>query len=475
MEITHDGTPRISIARLLALGIPISWEDAIAITQAVILESDTASLMSGEPTLVRPDTCFLTIAGDVSTPHTDPAAPPDGTVELLRQLLVSCEAPPEVSRMAASTDSAAVIAWLVHISIADPAERVAAVARAALARQAAAVPLPSVSMLTARRSRTAEAVAPGVPEPPATAAPPAVSPTEAPAPRIAAAAAVMRAAPPLRLVVPPEEPAASAAPEAAELYQLRQRLSPPRPARWAFPWWQYAVPVAAALGVAAVAALWVRTGHDEPRPLVVVTNPHPAGIIGFAPAVRPEGPGSPDKVNRPVVSREGQGDAGPEPTDVSPLDLQGLMVWPRPSGEQPSREDESTAAVGRTAVPPSPAEFSAPASEPASAVRAAAEELARVFSAADPDVMPPAFPPRQRASGVHEPGTPVPPGWPYLLVVVDEQGVVESVRLFTPPMRPGESLYRQRMLVSAAKAWRFIPAVRNGRPVRYALRLPLEP
>ncbi len=74
-----------------------------------------------------------------------------------------------------------------------------------------------------------------------------------------------------------------------------------------------------------------------------------------------------------------------------------------------------------------------------------------------------------------EPGAEVPPGWSYLELIIDRAGLVELVRLFPAPVMPGESQYRQRMLVAAAKAWRFVPAHRDGTPVRYAIRVPLEP
>lgn len=472
---------RISIARVLALGIPLSWEDAIAIAQGILLESDTALLMSGEQALVRPDTCFITATGDVSTPHTDPSAPPDGTVDLLRQLLAGRETPPEVARIAASPDTAAVIAWLSHVPLADPAERIAAVARAAFARQATVIAMPSASLLTPRRSRPADAptadapLPPSPPTPSAPLAPP--PPAEAPAPRMAAAAA-MRVAAPLQLVVPPPEPAAppapAPAPESALLRELRQRLHLARSAPWVSWRRQHVVPVAAAFAVAAIAMIGIRIVRNEPRPPVVATTPLPAGIIGFARAVPSQPPSA-------VYGRSASGDGGGSAPalseiDASPLDLQGLMAWPRPASEvAPQEPPEPAVSGGDTSVLPPPPDSPAPAPVPASAVRAVPGEADRVFSAADTDVVPPAFPPRQRALGVHEPGTPVPRDWPYLLIVVDEQGGVESVRLFAPETRPGESLYRQRMLVAAAKVWRFVPAARNGRPVRYALRLPLDP
>jgi len=97
------------------------------------------------------------------------------------------------------------------------------------------------------------------------------------------------------------------------------------------------------------------------------------------------------------------------------------------------------------------------------------------FSPGDVEVAPPNLVRQQLPTAVLAPGTPVPDGWPYLTLVVDETGVVESVRLTASAPAPGQSLYRQRMLVAAAKAWQFTPARRNGQPVRYAIQVPLEP
>ena len=69
----------------------------------------------------------------------------------------------------------------------------------------------------------------------------------------------------------------------------------------------------------------------------------------------------------------------------------------------------------------------------------------------------------------------MPDGWPYLLLVVDENGAVESVRLNARPPAPGQTLYRHSMLMAAAKAWQFEPARKDGQAVRYEVRVPLEP
>jgi hypothetical protein len=51
-----------------------------------------------------------------------------------------------------------------------------------------------------------------------------------------------------------------------------------------------------------------------------------------------------------------------------------------------------------------------------------------------------------------------------LEILVGRSGAVERVTLHTPT-----NAYQERMIVSAAKAWRYRPALRNGRPVRFSL------
>jgi len=87
-----------------------------------------------------------------------------------------------------------------------------------------------------------------------------------------------------------------------------------------------------------------------------------------------------------------------------------------------------------------------------------------VFSPEDADVQPPRLVRPQLPS---EP----PPGTPEqdvgtLELLVDESGAVRHVRLISPRNR-----YQERMLVAAAKAWKFLPALRNGEPVKYRTRV----
>jgi hypothetical protein len=63
------------------------------------------------------------------------------------------------------------------------------------------------------------------------------------------------------------------------------------------------------------------------------------------------------------------------------------------------------------------------------------------------------------------PGTP-PSRLGVLSLVVDGEGAVESVRLQSPSNR-----YHDRFWVSAAKTWRFRPALKDGRPVKFLKRI----
>jgi TonB family protein len=53
-------------------------------------------------------------------------------------------------------------------------------------------------------------------------------------------------------------------------------------------------------------------------------------------------------------------------------------------------------------------------------------------------------------------------------MLIDENGDVMQVKLISPRRR-----YHDRMLVAAAKAWKFRPAMLNGQPVKYRVRIPI--
>jgi hypothetical protein len=87
-----------------------------------------------------------------------------------------------------------------------------------------------------------------------------------------------------------------------------------------------------------------------------------------------------------------------------------------------------------------------------------------VYTEADTDVVPP----RQLTTQMPVTGPiGVPPhrvGW--LDMIIGRDGRVEHVKLTTPLNR-----HHERMIVSPAKAWKFRPATKGGRPVRYRIML----
>ena len=96
------------------------------------------------------------------------------------------------------------------------------------------------------------------------------------------------------------------------------------------------------------------------------------------------------------------------------------------------------------------------------AVDAAAEAM--IYSANDQDVTPPvaAYPRLPAAPPASVPAESL----STLELLVGETGQVESVRLKGRPRHLGEALL-VTVNLSAAKTWRFLPAVKDGRPVRY--------
>jgi TonB family protein len=96
--------------------------------------------------------------------------------------------------------------------------------------------------------------------------------------------------------------------------------------------------------------------------------------------------------------------------------------------------------------------------EPATADPAESRSDVIVYSASDSEVVPPVLIghplPSPRGLEAWDAGV--------FDLTIDEQGQVEQVRLVSRSNR-----FHERMLVSAAKAWRFEPARRHGQPVKY--------
>ena len=117
---------------------------------------------------------------------------------------------------------------------------------------------------------------------------------------------------------------------------------------------------------------------------------------------------------------------------------------------------DSTTKGGPTLLPPLP-----PAEPPKPAPAILAPD--GIFSSAYPDVKAPALL-RQQLPREPAPGDDT----GFFDMVIDELGNVANIKLISPRRR-----YHDRMLVAAAKAWKFRPATLNGQPVKYRLRIPI--
>jgi tetratricopeptide (TPR) repeat protein len=140
---------------------------------------------------------------------------------------------------------------------------------------------------------------------------------------------------------------------------------------------------------------------------------------------------------------------------------------------QPPLSDLRTLAVGfkdlaTSAATPPPLPAAAPPAAPV-VEPPAAPKAARIYSASDPEVIPPGVL-RQELPGY--PGQVTLPRQGLIEVVIDEAGMVESAF-----MRIGVSNTYDGLAISAARNWRFRPAMLNGVPVKYrkAVQITIKP
>jgi len=96
----------------------------------------------------------------------------------------------------------------------------------------------------------------------------------------------------------------------------------------------------------------------------------------------------------------------------------------------------------------------------AAAVKAREEE--RIYAEGDPGVIPPG--PLSRQLPAAPPAGLTSQAVGTLEMLISREGEVEAIKLHTPLNR-----YHERMIVSAAKAWRYTPASKDGKPVRFRL------
>jgi hypothetical protein len=580
---------RISIAQLLALDVPLAWQDAVAVAHEVAMLNDVSAAMNARPPLVTPETCYLTRTGEVELPETADTESPEAVTDLLRLMLAGREAPEALEDLVfghhsrdLSSDLAAfsgvnrhaVIAKLVTRALAKQASASPSVVGAVAppATPLAAPPVPSVLSDDPPRELTRPVLVKPAPQrtpddagPVVASLPPpfqAMPPFRAsPLPKLEPAlpsAALARAehretprdaphdAPSTSTLRGAERSATASVGTTAsdlELRRLRRRQAdkaePPlgswaglgrRLARWIT--WRPSVldPLVTGATIIVTAAfavfLWQRGATSAGRPAAPparatspskqatssaraeVTAPVPAiaapaaggvgsGTVGERPTAPVNSP-SPTTSATPRRSAE-TGAAAPASSDVtlSPAPRRGqpTLVVRRSTPVPPPAESftaapaspESTAITPRESITTSPDVGSTvvPAETPpgvAPALREGRDEGRRAapsrtafYSSNDADVEPPVMRRQHLPSAVLEPTADVPDDWPFLELLIDPQGAVEQVRLHARQLAPGQTMYRHRMLLAAAKAWQFEPARRNGEPVRYVMRVPLEP
>lgn len=147
-------------------------------------------------------------------------------------------------------------------------------------------------------------------------------------------------------------------------------------------------------------------------------------------------------------------------SDVSwrPLDQQENRGAPRPD----------VPASGATAVPSSASRESASIDD----LPRTRADAARIYTAKDPDVVPPTPILPRLLAGLH-PSTPgIRPDALTVAVLVARDGSVESVRGLVAPRTMGETVLLTEAL-SVVKSWRFSPATKDGEPVKYEQIVPL--
>ncbi len=486
---TDMDSTRISLARVLELGVRVSWREAAAIVhEAVALTGPTKG---ARPTHVGPDACLLTRGGDVVLTGDAAKARPETVVRLLEDLLAACDSP---GGLAAALERGTAIAFLEELSLrTTPKRRRVEIATVAL-RGIAAEADRGLYDFDEEREAAAADEADAVPPPLAQITPPIAAVAVAQQAAVAVAPALPAVVPqPSLRVVPPVAPEVPIRPAHDSISHEFDRLRASVKER-----------DEAAQSRFDVAKLleWLReldwrkvAAVGVPTVLVVAWWLWPAGLLRLPPtpkqydpvpfAAIPLVPGWADidrlgRAPRRAATPVAVADATTRSTtnDASPASRAAAIVAEPPADASvalvPPAGSAPTAAVA--AAPPrmplpAPAE-TRPVAEPSRASGSEGTDGETVYSWTSQGVEPPVI----RSPAMPSWATPPPAAaidGPYLEVLVDPQGQVETVRV-RGRIEPGETFYRHRMMLASAKLWQFSPARLNGRPVRYVTRVIIE-
>jgi hypothetical protein len=199
---------------------------------------------------------------------------------------------------------------------------------------------------------------------------------------------------------------------------------------------------AAALGVVVAATLWISSDSRPASPAAVATGDgEAAAAAGDVPAT--EQPGNiAANADAPGSARDLRRGSPPPGSRARSSAARGPVVRLTDKAGYPL--DAGAAATGvATTTPP-------------------AGDADAIFSNASSDVRPPVaitpLPVTGRNPNFESTAT--------LELLVDEKGTVAGVKLLSQPTQ-----IQPLMLLSAAKTWMFRPALRDGRPVKYRLRV----
>jgi periplasmic protein TonB len=399
-------TTAVSLARVLELNVPRSWNEVVA----VALEAGEAMRLAG--TAAEPDECFINRDGELRLDGGRRGADAAGAVtSLLASLLEGQSAPAELRALAAPSSAPAaggidgLMQALAYFERPNRQREVAALASRALA---------------AEKQAGADAEL-----------------------------ARLRSSPRTDAAVPPSEPSST-----------RRRPVVGMTA------------VLLALIAVAAALTWYLN-----RP--ATTDPTGAPITSESPS--PTEPAPPQSGVQSLVSA-----ASGALTAVADAGLRAIGFGPSETAPAPAAEAPPAAARKAARTPAAPSEASRAAVEPspgsAPVPVPTVAELPVVIAEPDDRAMAPEVPPgpfTEADAGVEPPvliypqlpsdPQPAPPASaPHFELLVNERGEVDQVRLRTSDVR-----FQDRMMVSAAKAWRFRPAMRDGQPVRYRVRVPI--
>ena len=501
---------RISVARLLQLRIPIAWQEAVEVARA----ADALSAVRGLRVTLQD--CSISTDGSVelATDGSDRIGAPLSGLQLLRALLEGQSAPAELLAIVATADDAllsfpseqggqaAPSAGLDRFARPNPAVEIARLAaRASVAERAYAPPVAPDRVPTADASHA-------VPPEPAAALPEWASavpsaPTELerlrsqvqqlappewrrriiawvaqarwaledfPSRRVLAVIGVIAATSGLGIAAWVLVPSGAKPSTAAGVVAPESVISSDAVA---------ATPeaVAADAGAAEEAAAPADTAETAgapapPQPAIIPSSSTPGSATGAV--SRPSSlPASPSRGPAAASDRAVQASRAPAP---APARAQPTREAPARFVEDAGQPAPRTRTPSTIALPPAPEFASSPAPERASTTRAEdarlEERTARlntrerfVYSDQDLDVEPP-IPVRPQLPS--EPKADSEAGDSFIEVMVDERGQVLQVRLHSSDLS-----FNDRMIVAAAKAWQFYPALKDGRPVRYRLRVPV--